>query len=349
MTYCAGWKYENSVYLLGDTAVTKLSPPSTERTSFGQLHDHVRGEYVEEALLKIVPIAPGTAVAFAGNVELAGAVIDFLKEQLPHSLNLESLFDSLSANLGPFVSHRHVELLLASSPDNAETSLMHWDSIYGLDTQKSDYYQIGSLTSYHAALTPQVLSILVNGKLASDRILPMLTAVVQSYGIHNNIIDMNVGGLIFGLRVSAGESIWQEDTNFVLYDPLLSNIAYVSAFARDNVLVVNSSLTNDVRVFAHSASLPACRDWLQLWEPFVKNHINSDQYRYWVFISTIGRVITILRREMLDQKCQYFSLEYFGEGRFSFGMSPELRTILTKPLVDLGDGSIPFRLNFRNA
>lgn len=348
MTYCAGWKYENSIYLLGDTAATKPSSPTTVRSSFGQFHDKVRGAYVEESLLKLIPLAPGIAVAFAGNVQIASAVIAFLKEHYPYAVSLESLFASLNASLGPFDLSRHVELLLASSPDNAETRLIHWDTVHGLDTNKSDYYQIGSLSSYHAAFTPQVLSILAKGRLAQDRILPTLTGIVQSYGIYDNLINMNVGGLIFGLRVYAGETIWQEDTNFVLYDPSLTNIAYISAFARDDALIVNSSITNDIRVFAHSASMPSSQIWLELWGHYIKNHINSDQYRYWIFISVMGKMITVLRRETFDRESQCIRLHYSGDGKFTLSISPDLKTLLTQPLVDHGDGSLPFRLNFRN-
>src|SRR5262245_11587115 len=45
MTYCAGWKYADSVFLLGDAAATKRSPPNTPRSSFGELHAQVRDEH----------------------------------------------------------------------------------------------------------------------------------------------------------------------------------------------------------------------------------------------------------------------------------------------------------------
>lgn len=159
---------------------------------------------------------------------------------------------------------------------------------------------------------------------------------------------MNVGGIIFGLRVHAGGLCWQDDTNYVLYDPSFMNVSYVSAFVRDNALVVSSSLTNDVQVLAHAVSMPSLQVWLSSWEAHIKTHLSSDQYRYWVFLSTIGKVITVLRREALDRKSRYVSLDATGDGKFTIGMSPELMSILTKPLVDRDDGSLPFRLNFRN-
>jgi len=338
-----------SVYLLGDTLITKSSPAITRISSFGQLHDKVRGDHVEESLLKIVPIAPDTVVAFAGDVNLATMLIEFLKENLDITESFESLFDSVNVSLGPFGKDRQVELLLAHSSINGKAILIKWDTVHGFDVTNSDYYQIGSLTSYHAALTPMVLSIFANGKLSPDRILAMLTSVVQSYGVHDNLIDQNIGGIIFGLSVHNGNIIWQEDTNFILYDPSFASVVCISAFVRDNVLIVCSSLSDDTRIFAHSTSILSMQKWLETWSSFVFDHLNSDQYKYWVFLSTSGKVITVLRRDVFDCENKYFSLKYLGDGKFDLGLSPEMMALLKQPLRDRGDGSLPFRFNFRNA
>lgn len=158
MTYCAGWKYENTVYLLADTAVTSLSAPITTHSSLGELHDQVRGEFVEESLLKIIPIASGTAVAFAGDVRYAFKIISFLKSNYGNNNDLRTLIKSLTASFGPFDKTRNVELLLATSSANGETQLLHWDTVRGLDSNASDYYSIGSITPYHDAITVNVLS-----------------------------------------------------------------------------------------------------------------------------------------------------------------------------------------------
>jgi hypothetical protein len=59
-------------------------------------------------------------------------------------------------------------------------------------------------------------------------------------------------------------------------------------------------------------------------------------------------VITVIRREALDRQSRYMRLDATGDGKFTIGMSPELMPILTKSLVDRGDESLPFRLNFLN-
>src|SRR5262249_6698333 len=123
MTYCAGWKYEDSVFLIADTVATKPSRPSTSHSSFGELHAEVRGEHVEESLLKLVPISPGTTVAFAGDVRLAREVIEFLKDNYKDTIPIERLFSSVTTSLGPFEPTRAVEVLLASSKSPGDSCL----------------------------------------------------------------------------------------------------------------------------------------------------------------------------------------------------------------------------------
>lgn len=56
MTYCIGWRYRNTVYLVGDTVFTN-APSNLPVSTFGELHSEVRGEQVAEAALKITDIA----------------------------------------------------------------------------------------------------------------------------------------------------------------------------------------------------------------------------------------------------------------------------------------------------
>ena len=91
MTYCAGWKYKDTVFLLADSAATKITRPITSHSSFGELHAEVRGEHVEESLLKIVPIGAGTVAAYAGDVQFAANYLSFLRDGLPTAKSISDL------------------------------------------------------------------------------------------------------------------------------------------------------------------------------------------------------------------------------------------------------------------
>ncbi|MGJ0485586.1 MAG: hypothetical protein ACR65R_13815 [Methylomicrobium sp.] len=348
MTYCAGWKYNNSVYLLADTLATKSTMPSSNHTSFGELHAEVRGDHVEESLLKLVPIGPGTAIAYSGDVQLANHILNFLKDNLDNTTSIRDLLSLMETSMGPFNTEAVVALLVATSNTNGDSELIQWSTKEGINTTKSDYYQIGSLTSYHAAFTPNILSYLAAGQLAPDRMLPVMTAIVQSYGIHDNLIDMNVGGLIFGLRTEQGRVIWQEDSNYFLYSRNLASVMFISAMARDNALIVHSSLAEGITMFAHSVSMPPLSQWDEAWRRQIEAELESDRFRYWIFISTEGKVITLIIRNDLEQQSRLFRLALKSKGLFDMAIKPELMSLLSQPLQDTDDDGIPFRLNVRN-
>lgn len=349
MTYCAGWKYASSVYLIADMAITKDSPPTTPKSNFGELHTMVKGRYVEESLLKLAPISDGVSIAFAGNVALANAIIDFLKDNIElYSGDLRSLLSSVTASLGPFAVDRRVEIILAASYLNAEPQLLYWNTSSGLDTSESDYYHIGSLVSYHASITPNVISMLAKRNLDPHRFLPIMTSVVQSFGVHDNLIEQNIGGLIIGLRTHLGKNVWQDDTNYILYDADFKNTHWISALVRDNVAITNSSLTNEIRCFAHSATIESLQAWQDNWLEYISDHLKKNPYKYWVFIRTTDKLITFIHREDPNAKSRYISLDRIDDEKYDIGMSPVLMSLLTQPLITKGDDSIPFRLNVRN-
>ena len=348
MTYCVGWKYKQCVYLLADSAATKSDVPNSRYSSFGELHDEVDGQHVEESLLKLVPIGPGTVIAFAGDERFARQIINCLKDNISGAASSNTeLISKMAISMGPFDAKRKVALLLASSKPDGAIELLKWDTEAGLDAGASDWYQIGSLASYHAALTPSLLSSFVSGNLAVDRFLPCMTAVVQSYGVHDNLINMNVGGLIFGVRTEHGRISWQEDTNFVLYDRAVQQITYISALARDDVVVVRSSVTNDTRLFAHSTSTPSLIKWIDTWGSRVHAQLDSNAFRFWVFISTAEKVITIIVRHDVAQDSRFVRLTAMGDDK-GIAFSSELMSLLLQPLQDRDGYNLPFRLNVRN-
>lgn len=348
MTYRAGWKYQDAVYLLADTAITKSTKPTTTHTSFGQLQDEVRSEYVEEGLLKLVPLNFGAAAAFAGDVDLGTSCLEFLRDRMTAKTSPRDLLRGLIVSLGPFPAERPVEILLAFTDEARRSDLIHWHSLRGLDSTESDYYQIGSLTSYHAAFTPELISLFVSGNLDTEKMLSVVSAIVQSYGIHDDLIRMNVGGLVFGVMSRLGTVTWQPDTNFVLYSLDLSFRAVITAIARENMLALSSSITDDTRIIANSISMPHAdvltEDWLQK----AKKEVDSGTTPLWVFTSTVGRVITLIFRADINKQSRYVQFTNLGGGNFDLGMSPDLMELLHRPLEDRNDGSLPFRLNVRN-
>ena len=166
------------------------------------------------------------------------------------------------------------------------------------DTSDANFHYIGSLTSHHArsASQSEPLACQTRGQLPAERLLPLITAIVQSYGVHDNLIDQNIGGLIFGLRTQGSRILWQEDTNFVIYPPELENSIWVPALARANVNVVNVPLTKQARYLHTREHCGDSRNRLEKWQTSVRQAFDGDNYRYWFFISALGKNITVLER-----------------------------------------------------
>lgn len=346
MTHCIGWKHKGHVYLIADTAVTRPDKPLTPISSFGELHDAVRNGHVEEALLKILRVSDSTAIAYAGNVALAIEIGTFLKDHYSSHKSIDDLMKSMETSLGPFNAVQKVDLLIADYRANA-ADLILWSTSTCLIKRDSNFFEIGSLSTFHSELAKTTLSALSHEHTESEKLLSIISAVVQTYGIHDNMIQQNIGGLIFGVHVGPDGAKWQEDTNYLLYDEGLRKIDYISAFVRDETLIVNSSYTNEIRIYAHSTAITNIHEWQRHWRAYIQQHINSDKYKYWVFISTKEKVITIIGRSNLGEACKYFSLNHLGNGNFDFGFSPELMEELKRPL-EPKENAIPFRINFRN-
>lgn len=344
MTYCAGWKYNESVFLVADTAVTKPEKPGLEYSSFGQLHSDTRAGYVQEALIKLIPISEGIVVGFSGDVQVASEIIELLRDNVAYAKSASDLI-RFADSMGPFEPRRGVELLIASSTADGNNELIKWDTEKGIDRSNASYYQIGSLVSYHAALPPFLMDEIAKKRLETEKVLPTITSVIQSYGLQENLVQMNIGGVIFGLYTSLGKVSWQEDTNYVLYSPNGANpFSYISAIARDNALIVNSSVTNDIRIFFHSVSEVDKTINTPEWRGKVQEQLQSDRFRYWAFLSIKERIVVLLTRTNLNEKSKLVNFSHLGGGKFSLAINPWLESHLQQPLTNRNNSKIPFRV-----
>ena len=346
VTYCAGWKHKGSVYLLANTVAAMSIAPSRRQISLGELLTDARPDVVEEASLKLVRIAPGTAVACLGDEGLAAQIFDFLRAHGRDAASNAELLALLACRSDLFDEGRSAELLLASSSSDGSAELLHWSSQDGLSTAGSDFQQIGRPMPFHAALSPDLLSILAAGDLASDRVLPVIAAIVQSQGVRGMSIDLNADGLVFGLRTESGTVTWQEDTLVIVYDQAFACCTHVAVLARDDELVVHSSENNATRVCTSPTSMRHCPTREIAWLRDIQAELTADRYRYRTFISTSENVITLIIRSDFDRESRYLRLNARGYGQFDLAFSPELTALLLSPMHEK-NRAIPLRLSVR--
>jgi hypothetical protein len=301
--------------------------------------------HVAASPLRLVALASGMAVAYSGDVELAAQLLDFLREHQTQAASHSELLLLLTRELGPFDGGREVALLLAASSPEGEAELLRWTTSDGLDTSAADYHQIGSPTPHHSALTPELRGALAAGDLTPDRLLPILTAVVQAHGEHDVAKGLQVGELIFGLRTEHGVLAWQDDTHVVIYDPDFAFSTHVSVRARDHAIAAHSAFNNEVSVFAPPAFADTRR--IDAWRRAVHAARDPDRFRHWVFISAGEKVVTLVIRNEVERESRLVRVAGINRGKFDLSLSPELTALLLRPLHNRDQGPVPLHLSVR--
>ncbi len=296
MTYCVGWVLGDAVYLVADSAATSSTIPVVTQSSFGQSHRVVRGEYVDEGLLKLAPVGRDAAIAYAGDVEAASKVLEFLIDHwLMFNGDLVRLQKALRNAFSPSFDRWKVSLLLALCTE-VGPQLVRWGPVLGFEVQREDQCSIGSLSAPHRALVESVLKELRRINPPKEDVLPVVSAFIQSLGVHDDLIEHNVGGAVVGLQLDSDGIAWQPDTAYFLLGRCPEEVPdFIRVGVRDDALVVQSSITEAPMVLMNSA-VPSWQKWHEKWNQIVASEYLQDHYPFVVFIRKDVRSITVIRR-----------------------------------------------------
>jgi hypothetical protein len=330
---------------VADSAVTKSTPLTLPQSSFGETHPFTGEYYVEEGLLKIVQISNNFVVAFSGDVLMATEIIKFIKEHLRNNNDIILLFKSMVKSLGPFEKHRAVSLIIATTI-GGHLDLVKWETEDSHNLlQGNEYLQIGSVQPFHGLMTQAILSLLAKGNLPIERMLPISTAIIQSFGIHHDMMSQFIGGMIYGLSIDSKNMLcWQEDTRYILYDPEFKDIGFITCLCRGDAVSIRSTITNDTRVLLHSSNSLRPNDWNDKWKELLISDYQSCSVKYWSFLSKKDHNITVVTLPVKSNGGKYFIMKYLGEGKYDFAINPKFVEMLTSPLLENGELSMPYRL-----
>jgi hypothetical protein len=298
----AGWVYGNSAYLISDSAITD-GPRRETISTFGEDQG---GPPVEETTLKIGRVGPGIAVAYAGNMELASQICGHIRDLISQGAwegNAETLFEKVNCTYyAPNTSDSsEVQLLLAISGVGVQPSVVRWVNKTGKceAAPHDDFLHIGQpiLRSIR-----QQLALFKRKNDAEDKVLTTVLAYVQKWTIQTKAILNGVGGAIFGLRTTNGESIWKDDTLWIFYDsvgaPML-NVVF-AIFRNDIAMVFSTYKGRTKRYFAFWFPSSLTHD--EFWAKKIKSlpEDNLTRLNDWIFCICIAKSdtrITIVERK----------------------------------------------------
>lgn len=243
MTYCVAMKGQFGVVIAADSAVTSDAPPRLELSSFGEKHarryGRETGPFVKEEMLKIEVIGE-CAVTFAGDLDEIERILAVFRGGIEAWV---SPLDAFKAAAQKAASPSKAQIILGYRKDAAPRIATFNANSNGEVIDDVEYASFGSMKDVYQELTAKYFRVLTENNASSSRILVQIIALLQSYGIHDYLIEDGVGGGFCGVAMDSSGVHWQPDILFVVAHPELEHVGYIGSFARDNCWCMFSSLT----------------------------------------------------------------------------------------------------------
>lgn len=342
MTYCFAWKYQDAVFLIADTLVTQGVPAPADRpaTSTGEPHRQVgKNKFVHERQLKFRSLKGGVAVAIAGDVHLALAITDFMEDHIETVDSAADLLPLVNASFGPFENDRVVELLVVQGTADGRTAITKWDTL-GVREEAAHCAYIGSMPSEQAERMADLFQRLIADRKPSKRAMLLAgIAFVQSLSKHEDLIEKYVGGVVCGLRVQRGRTIWPGDLVIVHHrDGMTSFDGRISLHAREGIVCLNSTYhgrIGTVLVNTHERvrTNKLMQAWSKRWVPYLKNYLSKHftTCARWLFINLDRQVpLVFVVHGRVGRAAQHLRIKRKPKGDYDFTFGPELVELLQR-------------------
>lgn len=356
MTYVVGWKTAENSFLCADMAITKvgsnLEKETREQSVFGERIVSTDNESVRDSLPKIIKINQNIILGFAGDVGLANTVIEDLKLRvefldITSESDLLRLLESSVANCLFGESTNQIQIILTSIIA-LKPVMVSYNHDNAMKSQViTDIVQIGSLTEnpIYTASSHFISSVLAQGSLPLRRMLPCVTSFIQSFGVHDPIMEYyGVGGVITGALLGEAGVEWQDNTIYILYDDLSSVLELINVINNEGTILARDAKGN-YQVFANKNNFIPYEEFTDEVIEEIKFDINTDSYKYVAFINKRHRQVVVLEREPLANNSKYFNLEIQNEVDLNINIEPELSAVLMKNRRQTKN-AVPFSFEF---
>jgi len=356
MTYVVGWKTEKHSFLCADMAITQtgrnLSNEIREHTVFDEKIVSSNNKIVRDTLPKIVKISDFIMLGFAGDVRIANAVIEDLIiraefTEINSNDDFENLLNLSVSNCLFGNTRRDIQLITTAIINELPVIFAYNHDNKEKIQQINELVQIGRLSqnALYSASSQFITSALAQGTLPVQRMLPCVTAFIQSYGVHDPLMEYyGVGGAITGAYLSPTGITWQENTIYILYDNLSSDLSLINIMNIDGTILTRNS-NGDYHVFVNGKNPSEFSTFDKSTINKVKSILNEDVYKYVAFINKKHRKVVVLERAPLAKNSKYLELKILNERDISIVIGPELSGTLMEDQNSEKD-SIPFTFSF---
>jgi len=288
MTYCLGFVYGGSAYLLGDTVLT--TPPFAtvaKTTSFGELIAPPPDEQFLEFATKVVVASERCMVAIAGDFTRALDCVSYFQAALRTTDDIGAAVRQLALSVDRGSQHKF-EFLIASYDTNGP-SLWQWDSRRS-EAQRcptESAVAIGHPThALNTHLGDAFQSIRVSG-LDEEHVLPLVAAVYQATLLNSLNVSqgIGVGGVVLGGRVNGTGTHRLTDVNYVLCGNYPESVDMVQLRFREGGFAISSPHLDKALVCLQHCDADT---WKKQWLQEIFDSFFQRTASHWVFISHHG-------------------------------------------------------------
>lgn len=354
MTYIVGWKTDKSVFISADSVVTTETPNpklSSEFSSFGEKHFVNGNKKIEESLLKLCNINDRIIIGICGHVKTALEVIGNFKLQLKSIdvIKLDTIEEKLRFAIissQPLPKDKEFGLIIGFLGEK-EPHLLSYntDKTYSIERHELCVSQGSLCNTIFSTITDKFIKLFKKGNLSDENYLIAVNSIIQSYGINNYLLEHGVGGIVVGFQISKDGVRWQKDTSCIIYNPKFVDTVLINMVIRDGGLAVSSPHLKSKSVFLNSINSPNATDkckknWISVFDM-----LSSCKSSYYVFLSSLQMIITVVRAES-NNNSDLFFLKIIDGAKLEFNPSPKLMKKLIISVKYSGYASFPFVYNF---
>ena len=336
MTYIIGWKHKQSVYISADSAVTFYAGNSAfkpKETSFGEAPHIDEEKIVAESALKIFTIKNKYILGHAGEINVAHDFARNLKYRLEGLKPTKSEDIIFAFKKSLLECHGNSQLRENQYIFGFQHNEVPYLYSYNLGNnekikEEMDLAQIGDISQFEFQdnAIKNCVKLGKKNDLLEDHFLVTVNAFMQSFGVHDYILEKGIGGAFYGVQLNPNGIKCQEPTTYLLYDNSLKHNDIINMCIVNNVKYVQSR-TGDIAAITNIVNNPD----LSFLEN-IRQTMNSDIYLYYVFINKEKRTTVILKRNKDIAKSSYLNVYFSGTSETKLELTPKFQNILNRAL-----------------
>ncbi|NHZ44917.1 hypothetical protein [Massilia aquatica] len=305
MTYCLGWRTRHGVAIIADSLLSAAQPdlyqhPEITHTTFGELQGKTKSKrfsYVAEEGLKL-RVGSDFIVGFAGDVGLGRRLMD--QFQIEYAAG-KSLRDAATAALKKIAASQSDTTVLIGGYEGKKPVLLRIDTAPRGVSYVDKLVQIGSVPAAQMGWTAHMAEKLAGMPFnnASDggnaeRLFTPMIALVQSYGVHDNLVEQGIGGAFLGAWVTPDGAQWQRDALYAVHraDVKAAEAIMCGVSVRPRFACLISNQTDVVKIITVGKDDPGTSVTAEADE--VTAQFDSALFDYVISINSEKHIVTVI-------------------------------------------------------